>query len=166
MLDVRRSRELQAALLGLKQAEREVRLDINKDARRNLGPVWSEALHGFVETRLDERVIVKGARVAAGTRQVSLKAATSNKPLKGGLVPSRQWPGVEFGAHRRLAEISAKSRKGNTYSYKRVVNRQLPGRVRNGRIAYAAASVVGTKLVAIWLETIVSNFREFAKVKD
>jgi hypothetical protein len=165
MLDVRRSPELQAALLGLKQAERVVRLDINKDARKGLSPLWAEALRGNSETRLDDRVITKGARVAVGVRQVSLKAATSNRPLKGGLIPSRLWYAVEFGARRRQVQVQAVSPRGTAYSYTRTVNRQLPGRVRNGRVAFEAASGIGTKLVGIWLGTIVDAFRSFAEVK-
>ena len=165
MLDVRRSPELQAAILGLKQAEREVRLDIGKDARKSLRPLWTEALNGFVETRMDNRIIVKGARVAVGTRQVSLKAATSTKPLSGGLIPSEKWHVVELGARRHKKTIQARSKLGTLYTYSRTVNRQLPGRVKHGRVAFAAASIVGTKLVGIWLRTIVSHFAAFARVE-
>lgn len=164
MLDVTRSPELQAAILGMKRAERELRLDINKEARSELRPLWLEALRGHAETLTDFRIIIDGARVAAGTRQVSLKAATSNRPRSGGLVPSRDFAAQEFGMRNHLKTFTTTSPLGKRYQVTKVVGRQFPSRQRYGRVANAAASVVGRRLVAIWVRIIVDNFRAFSDV--
>lgn len=165
MLDVQRSPELQAAILGMRQAERQVRLDINKEARKVIGPQWVEALRGRSTTRTDIRILVQGARVAAGARQVTLKAATSKRPLSGGLVPSVNWPAQEFGMRNRKATMTTTSRKGNSYQVTKLIGSQFPNRRKNGRIAYDASSQIGTTLVGLWVRTIVDGFRLFADVK-
>lgn len=166
MLDVQRSPELQAAILGMKQADRQVRLDINKEARRTIGPQWIQALQSRSQSRIDDVILVKGARVAVGARQVTLKAATSKKPLSGGLIPSVNWPAAEFGMRTRRATIETKSPKGNKYQVTKSIGRQFPSRRKEGRVAFDASSAVGTKLVALWVRTIVDGFRSFADVGE
>ena len=164
MLDVRGSRELQAALLTIRTAERELRLDINKEARSVLSGEWRESVLGFAESRTDVRILAQGARAQVGTRQVSLKAATSNRPLRGGLVPSRNWAAQEFGMRNYRKTFTSRSRLGNTYEVTRIIGRQFPGRQRNGRVVFAAASLTVTRLVRIWVQTIVGKFAAIAEI--
>ena len=52
MLDVTQSRELQATIYALRQARRDIRLDINKTTRNRLKPLWiiaSGILFGALE---------------------------------------------------------------------------------------------------------------------
>ena len=164
-LDVRASRELQAVLLGLRNAERELRTDINKEARRELRPDWVAALTKRAHGAQDQKVIVRGARVAVGAKQVSFKAATSNRPLTGELLPSLQWQGVELGMQNRRQTFQTRSPKGKRYTVTKTVGRGLPGRTGRGRVAFPASSEVGTRLVARWVQTIVDKFRSFAEIK-
>lgn len=164
MLDVQGSRELQAALLTVRTAERELRLDINKDARKEISGQWREAVLGFAESRTDVRILATGARAAVGVRQVSLKAATSNRPLRGGLVPSKDWAAQEFGMRNYKKTFTTTSRRGTRYQVTKTIGRQFPGRQRHGRVVFNAASLVGTRLVAIWVRTIVNKFASIAEI--
>ena len=167
MLDVRKSRELQAAILSTRGAERDVRLNINKEARKRMNPIWQESLRSNVTTRLQARVMLPGARVAVGARNVSVKAAVKTKPLAGGLVPSTQWQAVEFGARERPRTFDATSRSGKKFKRTMIVGRQFAGRTKNGQVAFAAASETGTELVGIWVKSIVDVFRgRYFEIKD
>ena len=159
MIDVRGSREVQAALLALKRAQREIRNDINKVARKQLKPVWEDALRANLTNRLETRVIYKGTRVAVGVRNVSVKAATSTKPLAGGLVPSEQWQSVELGANERPRTFDQRSPKGNWYRRTMIVGRQFNKRGKRGRVAFPAAGEAGKRLVAMWLVAITDGFK-------
>lgn len=159
-IDVRQSPELQAAILGIRAANRDLRRRIYADARANVGGLWTPALERRASTTLDRRVILKGARVAVGTSGFTVKAATSRKALSGGLIPANQWPAVEFGARRRKATFPSTSRKGRRYMVTRTINRGLPGRVPHGRIAFDAASEIGTKLVGSFVTSIVTTYQE------
>lgn len=142
-LDVRRSRELQAAILATRQAERDIRLDINATARRELKPVWADALRGHVDTRLEARTLLPGARIAVGARNITVHAATSKKPLSGGLVPAVDYAPIEWG--------SAK-------------HRQFRGRRRDGYVVGPAAAAVITRAIALWVALVVDKFRTYAEV--
>ncbi len=159
MLDVRRSPELQAAILSLRQAEPSVVREVNAETRRTANPAWQAALAARARRPLDSRIITKGARVAVGKDSLSLKAATSTKALSGGLRPASNWAGAEFGMRTRRATIATHSRKGRPYNVTKMIGRQFANRQKEGRIAFDAASEVGTKVVAGWVHAIVDVFR-------
>lgn len=165
MLDVHENRQIQAALLSLKQADRELRKDVNKDVRGQLNPVWKEALLGRVERKLDVRIIHQGARVAVGTRQITLHAATSKRALEGGLVPSANWAAEEMGMVRRKKTFTATNSRGKSYKVTRMQGAQFPRRTNKGRVAFPAAAVVIKESIPIWLRTIVSHYQSFATIK-
>jgi len=165
MLDVQDHRELQAALLAMKSVERTVRNDINKTARGKLKPIWIEALSFNAGDRMAQRVIVAGARVAVTARQVRLMAATSRRPLRGGLIPDTQWTHVEFGANEREVEVTQRSRRGKPYTRTMTINRQFPARQKHGRIAFDAASHTGRQIVALWVGTIVDELKKVPGVE-
>jgi len=157
MLDVRGSRELQATILALRQARRDIRLDINKTARSRIRPIWRSELNARARRPLETRVILAGARATASDRGVTLYAASSGRPLRGGLVPSYQWPAVEFGANVRRVRVRQRSRSGRRYERPLTVNRQFQRRLEHGMIAFDAASETGTRLVALWVRTVVDE---------
>lgn len=160
MLDVKRSPELQATILSLKQAERGVRLGINKQARSQVNPLWRSAVTGRARTTLQRSVIASGMRATASDRGVSLLAATSGRPLSGGLVPSANPWGAEQGSRIRR---TIASRKGITYPL--WTGKQWLERSPHGVVAYDAASEVGTKIVALWVNTVVDEFRAIRTVE-
>lgn len=157
MLDVRGSRELQATILALRQADRGIRLGINKNARSRIRPLWQQELAGRAHDEMTRRIIVAGARANATDRAVTLQAATSRRPLSGGLVPSYEWAGAEFGAHNKQVQVVQRSRAGRRYRRPLFINRQFKGRQQYGMVAFDAASDVGTKLVALWVATVVDE---------
>lgn len=157
MLDVRGSRELQATILALRQSEREIRLNINKTARTRIRPIWQGELAARARTRLERRVIAQGARASATDRGVQLVAASSARPLSGGLSPAGDWPAVEFGANVKRIRVRQRSRSGRQYTRPLTVNKAFKSRQRYGMVAMDAASKTGTKLVAMWVRTVVDE---------
>lgn len=160
VLDVRRSRELQATVLALRSAERSIRLDLNKRSRSAINPLWRAAVNARATTTLERRVIASGVRATASDRGVSLLAATSGRPLSGGLVPSYQWFAAEMGMN--ITRVTA--RRGST-TYPLWVGAQWEQRSSHGQVGFAAASEVGTKLVALWVTTVVDGFRSIPEVE-
>lgn len=165
MLDVRGSREIQATILALRQAQRGIRLDINKEARSRIRPLWQSELNARARDEMTRRILVTGARATASDRGVTVHAATSRKPLSGGLVPSLEWAGAEFGARTKRVEVTQRSRAGRSYRRPLIINRQFPGRQQDGMVAFDAASEVGTKLVAMWVHTVVDGLQQVPAVE-
>lgn len=144
MLDVRRSPELQAAYLGARRARKEIQQSINRDAKRELNPVWRAELARRAKTPLERAVLVPGARMAIGVRNVSAVAATRSAGPSGGLDPRTQYAGAEWGSD----------------SHKQFRRRVWPA----GYVVGPAAAVLISKAVAVWVRTIVDNFRGWAEV--
>jgi hypothetical protein len=165
MLDVRKSRELQATILALRQAERGIRLNINKTARSTISPLWKSEINQRARTTLQREIIASGARATASDRGVTLYAATSRRPLSGGLVPSFVWGGAEFGPRSRVVDVTQRSRTGNRYTRPLTINRQFTGRQQQGMVAFDAASDVGTKLVALWVHDVVAELGKIPAVE-
>lgn len=164
MLSVEDSRQLQAAILATKAAGRDLRREIYKEARQELGNDWLPALRRRAASRLDRAVMLRGARATVGTDGFRVLAATSRRAFRpGGMVPADDWPGVEFGARNARVRYRRRNRRqGGTHSVTRTVNRQFRGRTKNGRIAFDAASEIGTRLVAVWVASIVRIYRRAA----
>lgn len=165
MLDVMASREIQATILGLKRAERTLARDINKGVRGKIRPVWQGEVNSRARTSLERRVIASGARVAVGERGVSFYAATSRRPLSGGLVPAHEWAGTEFGARERQVTVTQRSRAGKRYRRDTVIQRQFRARQRDGMVAMDAASTAGRQLVAMWVRETVEQFKAIPTVE-
>jgi hypothetical protein len=160
VLDVRKSPELQAAILGMKRANKEVRLEIYKRSRAQLGNQWVPALQSRASGAFEQRVLVKGARTKVSTEGFSMVAATSNKKLSGGLVPSSEYAGAEWGARTRRDTFQQRSPKGTPYTVTKTINRQFRGRQKEGQIVMESASKLGTRLVALWVQIIVTTYRD------
>lgn len=165
MLDIRESRELQATVLALRQADRTIRLAINKSSRSRLRPIWQQELAARARTRMEQRVIVAGARAVATDRGVQLHAATSRRPLAGGLVPAFEWAGVEFGARTQRVQVRQRSARGRIYTRPLTINRQFRGRQPHGSIAFDAASAAGTQIVALWVRGVVDELAAIPTVE-
>lgn len=166
MLDIKSSREIQATVLALRQSQRQIRVDINKTARGRIRPLWQSAVSGRAGTRLEQRVIAAGTRANASDRGVTLYAATRGRPLFGGLAPSIQWPAVELGMRtQRSKQFTQRSRRGRSYRRDMIVGRQFKRRQAHGMVAFDAASEVGTKLVAMWVRTVVDELKAVPAVE-
>jgi hypothetical protein len=167
MLDVQESRELQAVLLTLRDLDKTVRSNINKETRSRVNTVWQQAVASRAHTSLERAVIGNGVRVAVGQRNVTLRAAGSNRalrPQKNGLVPSIDWPAVELGMHRGKVRYRSRSPKGTPYVLTRTIGTAFKGRRSRGYVAFPAGAETGVEIVTMWVHTIVDVLKANAAV--
>ncbi|MBX9243413.1 hypothetical protein ICW40_01155 [Actinotalea ferrariae] len=165
MLSVRESRELQAATLALKAADRELRNDINRSTTQTIGPVWKSVVAQHATGQMDARVLAQGARVKAGNPPTAV-AATSRRKLRGGLVPVASWHAWEFGADRNaVTTYQRRSKTGGTHKVTRHTRRQLPPRIRTGRVIFPAFADVAPRAVSLWVQLIVRKYADAAEGK-
>lgn len=162
-VDVRGSRELQAAIFAMKAANRDLRRTLYADARATLREAWGDELRGRATTTLQQKVLVSTARTRVTTQAFTVTTAKAKRKLRGGLVPARDWPAVELGAAPRPATIEAVSRKGRPYRYRRVQNRMHKDRRLNGYVAFPSAKRIGHRLLALWVQSIVRTYRTAAE---
>lgn len=160
MLSARGSRELRAAGIALKRAERDVRNSINRSMRSVMNTVWRGAVTERARTSLERRVLDTGVRVAPGNPPV-LHAAGSRRALPGGLVPASDWHAAEFGADREaVTSYNRRSPSGGTHRVTRHTRRQLPARAPRGRVVWPAVAEVGPRLGSLFVQTIVRGIHE------
>lgn len=133
MLTASGSRELRAVAYAMKLVDRNARSAINKGTRATMNPVWRGAVDAQARTPQDRAVLNKGVRIAAGNPPQAV-AATSTRKLSGGLIPARQWAGVEFGS---------------------ATHHGLPAKAPKGRVVYPAFRKFAPRLVSMWVQTVV-----------
>lgn len=155
MIDVRGVEKLRATVLVLKNVERPVAREINTRTRTTMNPVWKGLVETHASRHIDARVLAKGARVKGGNPPV-LVAASSRRPLGGGLVPATQWHAYEFGAAQDSERTyTRRSSRGRVHKVTRHTTRQLPRRIRKGRVVYPAVEEIVPRLVSLWVQTVV-----------
>lgn len=164
MLDVGDApREIRAAALALRGADRNLRSDINKATREVMSPVWKALVQARADRRRDQKVLATGARIKAGNPPAAV-AATSRRRLRGGLVPGEQWAALEFGANRdKTTTYTRRSKTGGTHQVTRHAARQLPPRRRTGHVIYPAVKEIAPRMVSLWVQTIVRKYYEAAE---
>lgn len=159
----RTSDALRAAAIGLRLVDRAVRNDINKNRRAVLNPEWKKAVEAEAVTTMDKLVLVKGARVAPGNPATAM-AATSKRPLSGGLVPDDRATAAafEFGSPERqsLETYQRRSPRGRAHRVTRHTKRQLPMIQRKGRVVYAAWKKIAPRIIALDAQTIARRIYE------
>lgn len=166
------SREIRALLLALKQAEPEVRQEINKRSKEVLTAIWKQeiaeqtSLAGARTQRAQAKVLANTAKVTVGNKGVTLTAATSGRPLSGGLNPKTQWQGLEFGATKNVRTVEFTSKLGNNYRQTRNVTAQLDPRKKKGYIFYPAARDSVPRILALWVQTSVRTLHEIVGRKS
>lgn len=158
MMDVRGSDELKAVVLVLSAAQRDIRNNITKEARQRLRPVWQQEVRSRANTALAKAVLLPGAGVSVTGRQVTLRAATRRKPLRGGLIPATQWPGVELGMRVRQVTYSMLTKAGSREVTRRI-GTQFRNRVSSGKgtVVFPAADETGQRLVAMMVRSVVDS---------
>jgi hypothetical protein len=144
-------RALKACVLGFRELEPAYRRDLNRATREVLGPEFTRAVATHARTRLDTRVLATGAKVQGGNPPV-LVAATSRRATRGGMVPDLDWPTLEFGTLDRNKRTTYQ-RKGHTVT--RRTRRQVPNRVKSGRVVMPAVADVIPKVTAMWVQQFV-----------
>jgi hypothetical protein len=154
-------RSLQAAVLAFKLADRGLKKRINDATREQLNAPWKTGIAQRASTRLEQRVLVPGARVAAGNPPVFM-ASTSKRRLRGGLVPDVLGHAVEFGAADTETTYARRTPSGGTTSVTRHTRRQLPRRRKAGPIM-ATAAEMGHRAASLWVQLIVKVYSDAAE---
>lgn len=162
MLSILDNAPLQAIILAMKRAPTEVRSAMTKAARDEVTPRWRRELEKRTRTPFERLIMLRGAGANVSTNGIGVRAATSKRALRGGFIPAQDWPGVEFGARNFRARYNRQSPNGGTHQVTRTLNRQFNGRVKQGRIAFDAASVVGRTYVAASVVAMVNTLRDLA----
>lgn len=153
------SKELQAAILGLKIVEKDLRKEILKRSRELILKDWSDAVSDEISMVGGDvyatRLTMRNTRVKVGSQGFALQAATrGTKATSGGLISSQHYYLAEFGADKKVVPVNG--RRGNTrYEYKRTVNTGFQRRVKNGRYAFKAAGKIMTRTIALYTQTTI-----------
>jgi hypothetical protein len=168
MISVGGSKEVQAALLAMKYADKELRTTIYARTREQILGDWTpsvqENINAFKYGRMHSALLMKSTTVSVGTQGITVNAATSGRKMSGGLVPKEQWYLAELGANPK--DVQVRGRRGMTsYTYKRKVNTGFLSRRKNGRFADKAAQKIVARSVAMWVQTIVKSFSEAVEGK-
>lgn len=155
MLDVRKSPELQAVILLLKTAATPARREMRAGARRALNELWKPTVEQFATTNQQRQVIARGARANVGSDSFTMLAATSRRPLSGGLNPTANWQGAEFGASPKVVAVSWRGKRRN-----QTIGKNFGPRAKSGRVAYRAARETAPRIVAAWVNGIVRGLAQ------
>jgi hypothetical protein len=154
-------RALQAAVLAFKVADRGLKKRINDATRQTLNQPWKQGITQRAATRLEQRVLVPGARIAAGNPPTFV-AATSKRRLRGGLVPDVHGAAVEFGAADDTTTYDRRKPSGGTTSVTRHTARQLPRRRKTGPVMDTAGEL-GGRAASLWVQLIVKTYYDAAE---
>lgn len=155
MLSVRGSRELQAAVLAVKLADRDLRRTIYQGMRETMGPVWRDE----VNRRADavpgsDSLLTAGVLLKAGNPPVLLAANSRRK--RGRRIPAEDWPWQEYGANRETR--STYDRKGHRVT--RRVKRHLRPRRSRGYVLAGAAAATIPRLLSLSIQTVVRTYMD------
>lgn len=156
-IDARSSRELQALILSIRQANKAVQAEIRKHTKPVVQTGWRQALAQEAMTRFEHRVLVDTARVAVSNQNVRLKAGGLAKKLAGG-GRARDLAGpAEFGAGRN--KRSEYTNAHRTRVTRRTTNQFRPWK-KSGYVVYPAAARIIPRLAALWTQTAVRTLYE------
>lgn len=159
-ISVWESRELQAAILGLKRADRSIQREVSKHTRQVVLPEWRKAVAEQAQTRLEHRVLVDTARAKVSAQNVTLTSATVGRKLRGGLNPKTDYAAAEWGGNPNKVTFESTSRRGKRFKVTRNTHAQLRAHVRKGRVVYPAAREIIPRIASLWVQTIVRTFHE------
>ncbi len=160
-INVYASRPLRQVIAGMKRLPRENQSQIRTQSRRVIVPEWRAAVTREAASDLERQTIAKTARVAVAARGVTLRAASSRRALRGGLIPNQENRAVEFGGGRSKKETyTATSSRGRKFKVTRRTQRQLPPFRRQGYVFYPAVAKMTPRIAALWAQTWARGIHE------
>lgn len=160
MIQVRGDDRLRATALVMRELERPLVNEINRQTRATLNPLWQGLVEVHATSPQDSRILGKGARIKPGNPPVA-QAATSRRALKGGLVPNQDYAAFEFGANREATRTyTRRSKNGGSHKVTRHTRKQLPPRIRKGRVVMPAFATFAPRAVSLWVQTVVRTVYE------
>lgn len=148
------SKELLTLTQALRQAEPEIRKQINKHTRIMARPVWKEAVLGHTTTRMQTRVLGNTANVGVTAQNVMLRSAKTGRVR--GVPASTLAHAVEFGANRD----EYRPVRGRSGTYKRRTKRQFRLPRPRGYVVYPAAKTVIPRIASLWIQTTIRTLHE------
>jgi hypothetical protein len=148
---------LGAAILAVKEADRDLKREITRQTRTTLGPIWLSEMQRFATSRWERATYFQTPPRVTGVNPPTLVAAQSTRPTRGGFVPASDFWQVEFGGYRGKTAVTYKrrSRKGTVHKVTRDTDNQLPARRHEGRAAYPALNKTIPRLVSLWVATVI-----------
>lgn len=160
-IDIYESRALQAAVLGLRRANKGLQAQVRKQTREKLLPEWQKGLAERAETHIEHRVLVDTGRIKMSNQNVRMSSASVGRKLSGGLNPKTDYPAVEFGVDRaKTSTYEVTSRKGKRFKVTRHTRASLRPRRRNGYVVYPTATALLPRFAALWVQTAVRGFHD------
>lgn len=164
-IDVRTSRELQAAILAIRAAPAEVRKRVRQVSKARLEPDFmkrvSERASESNVPRLSSAVIARSARISMSDQNVRMRAGSSTRALSGGLVPANYAKAVEFGSNRSTtSKYKRRSPKGTTHTVTRNTTNQMPRRRQRGWAFYPTVQQMTPRYAALWVQTAIRTTAE------
>lgn len=158
-IDVQSSRELQALILSVRQANKEVQGQIRRHTKEMIAPEWQKALAENALTKVDHVVLVNTARVTVSNQNVTLKSGGLAKKLSGGARAFQIAPQTEFGAPLRTIKYTGR-RGSKTFPVSRLSGTQFRYENKRGWVVYPTVAQIMPRLAALWVQTAVRTFAE------
>jgi hypothetical protein len=158
-IDVKSSRELQALILSVRQADKDVQKEIRQRTKPMIQAEWKKALAENAMTRVESIALVDSARVAVSNQNVKLKSGGLARKLSGGARVFEISKQAEFGA--ALKTIRYQGRRGSkSFPVERTAGGQFRYENKKGYVVYPAAAEIIPRLASLWVQTAVRTFHE------
>lgn len=161
-------RELRAAVLAMRRADSTIRRDVSARLRTTMNPAWRTSIAHHLTGIPQERILLAGARIAAGNPPQLVTANSKRKTGRGGgLIPSIHWHAFEYGASNHTPRTYTRRNRGGTGDHRvtRNVTAGLPPRNNSGRVIGPAVAAILPRIAAFWAQSVVRAFMDAAEKK-
>ena len=162
-------RELRAAVLAMKRADKAVKGEISQQLRATMSPEWETTLAQHLTGLPQEKMLMAGARIAAGNPPM-IVAANSKRRFGRALIPAEDWTAWEYGAGDRSASTyDRRNRSGGgngSHQVTRHIRSSLPAYRREGRVIGPAVKRFLPRVCAFWVQSVVRAFMDAADARS
>jgi hypothetical protein len=136
-ISIDKSKELQTTIALLETADKSIAKDIDAASKRDIDPVWQDAVAGKVHDKAETAVLGSTARTLVGPANVRLRTGWGGQTLSGGGTVQQLAGGTEFGSNGRYKQFGPRRKAGPTYD--------------------AAAKTI-PKIASIWAKVTIASF--------
>ena len=173
-INVRSSQELQATILSIRSAPKNIQQNIKQYAKADIVPAWQQELADQEHDNLQARLLIGTGRATVTNTTVNLRSGGVNAAVSGGLSTDslnplgrggdqHSYKAAEFGANRYLTNkaYTSHSKKGKAYTvHNRHTQRQFLPANKNGYVVYPAARKVIPRVAALWVSTVIRTMHD------